>query len=121
MRRRGFLRLVLPPRTPADTDALALRLTELFGHDLADPPSIVGRQLRAMRRADPSARLRTLVGLPTLVVSSAHDPIAPPRAGHALAALIPGARYVEVPDASHGLPMTHADLINQLLYRHFTA
>lgn len=123
MRRRGFLGLVLPPHAlaAADVDAEAARIAELFGHDLADQPPIVTQQLRALRAADASARLAELAGIPTLVVSAAHDPIAPPRAGRALAAGIPGARYVEFDDASHGLPITHADRVNALLLEHIAA
>ena len=62
--------------------------------------------------------LSELEGLPTLVLTGAHDPIAPPSAGSALAAAIPGARYVEVADASHTLPITHEDLTNRLLREH---
>ena len=38
---------------------------------------------------------------PTLVVVGAHDWVCPPGAGRALAADIPGARLVELPDAGH--------------------
>jgi pimeloyl-ACP methyl ester carboxylesterase len=65
-------------------------------------------------------RLGELAGLPTLVVSAAYDPIAPPSAGRALRDGISGARYVEVSDSSHGLPITHADTVNQLLEEHFS-
>ena len=115
MRRRGFLRLVLPPGATADADELA----QLFGHDLADQPPVVPAQLRAMQATDVSERLGELAGLPALVVTAAHDPIAPPRAGQALRAGLTGARYVEVANASHGLPITHADLVNRLLREHF--
>jgi pimeloyl-ACP methyl ester carboxylesterase len=121
MRRRAFLRLVLPPGAEGDLDALVARLADLFGHDLADQPPIVGQQLRAMRRSDLSARLAELAGMPTLVVSAVPDPIAPPPVGQRLAAGIPGARYVEYPAASHGLPITHADAVNALLDGHFAA
>ncbi len=52
MRRRGFMRLVLPPGPIADFDILADRLALLFGHDLGDQPKIVSNQLRAMRATD---------------------------------------------------------------------
>ena len=120
MRRRGFLRLVLPPGAATEPET-ANRISELFGRDVADQPPIVGEQLRAMRVADPSSRLDELSGLPTLVVSATHDPIAPPAAGRALASGIPGARYVEVRGASHGLPITHADVVNRLLREHLSA
>jgi pimeloyl-ACP methyl ester carboxylesterase len=119
MRRRGFLGLVLPPGPAAP--GTAGRVAELFGRDLADQPRVVGEQLRAMRAADPSPRLGELAGLPALVVSAARDPIAPPAAGRRLASGLPGARYVEVPAASHGLPITHADLVNALLREHLSA
>jgi len=120
MRRRGFLGLVLPPgrRSAAELEALAVEIGELFGHDLAELPPVAAEQLRALRRYDASHRLAELAGLPTLVVAAAHDPIAPPRAGRALAAGIPGARYVEIADAAHGLPITHAEQVNALLADH---
>ena len=117
MRRKGFLRLVLPPGTTAD----AAELAELFGHDLADQPPVVDAQLRAMRAVDLSDRLHELANLPALIVTAAHDPIAPPSAGRALRDALPSARYIEVNDASHGLPITHATLVNGLLREHWAA
>ena len=118
MRRRAFLKLVMPPGAITDTDGMAEHLSQLFGHDIADQPPIASRQLAALRKTDLSPWLSELDGLPTLVVAGAHDPIAPPSAGSALAAAIAGARHVEVPDASHTLPITHADLTNRLLREH---
>lgn len=120
MRQRGFLRLVLPPALTPDA-ALVAHVSALFGHDLADQPPVAAEQLRALRGADLTARLPALAGLPTLVVTAVHDPIAPPSAGRALASALPGARYVEVPEASHGLPITHAALTNRLLVEHIEA
>ena len=77
------------------------------------------RQLRAMARYDASARLVELARIPTLVVSAAQDHIARPWTGRALAAAVPGARYVEVPDAGHAVPIHAADEINSLLEQHF--
>lgn len=120
MRRYGFLRLVLPPTLTPDA-ALVAHVSELFGHDLADQPPVAAAQLRALRATDLTARLPALAGLPTLVVTAVHDPIAPPSAGRALARVLPGARYVEVPDASHGLPISHAAQTNRLLIDHLDA
>ena len=69
MRRRAFMQLVMPDsylRTAAPT--LAADLAVLFGHDLADQPPIVMKQLRAASRYDASARLSALAHIPTLVV-----------------------------------------------------
>ena len=119
-RRHAFLRLVMPPRElgMADRDELAARLAPLFGHDLADQPPAALKQLRAIRGYDATPRLRDLAGLPALVVSAAHDRIAPPALGQALAAAVPGARYVEVPDAAHGVTIQRAGHINALLLDH---
>jgi len=120
-RRRAFLKLVLPPETlPAsDPDALAERLAPIFGHDLAEQPPVAMKQLAAMQRYDATARLGELSGLPTLVVSAFHDRIARPELGRALAAGVPGARYVELPNASHGVPIERPEQINNLLLEHF--
>lgn len=119
MRRRGFARLIYPPG--GDGGADFDRLAALFGHDLGDTPAVVGPQLAAMRGASALARLGELAEVPTLVANAAHDPIAPPRVGRPLADGIPGARYVEFPDASHGLPITHAAATNALLREHLEA
>lgn len=110
----------MPPSTLAeiDRDAVAESLIPIFGHDLADQPPIVMKQLAAMRVYDATPRLGELAGLPTLVVSAAYDPIAPPTAGRVLAAGIPQARYVEIADASHGVPIQQADRINTMLREH---
>jgi pimeloyl-ACP methyl ester carboxylesterase len=123
MRARAFLQLVLPPAAlaRADLGPLVRSLQPLFGHDLAHQPPVAMAQLRAMRACDLTARLRELAGIPTLVVSAAHDLIAPPALGRALAAGIPGARFVELPDAAHGATVTHADATTALLRAHLGA
>jgi pimeloyl-ACP methyl ester carboxylesterase len=119
-RRRAFIEIVMPPGAVSrdQADRLADELAPLFGHDLADQPPIAMQQLGALRKYDATARVPQLAGIPTLVVSATHDPIAPPRFGRALAAAIAGARFVEFPDASHGLPIQHAAAVNALLIEH---
>lgn len=121
-RRKAFLEIILPPEELAgtDTEALAARLAALFGHDLADQPPIVMQQLRALAAWDATPRLPELAGLPTFILSAAHDPISrPAEAGRILAAGIPGARHVELPHASHGAPIQCASEVNALLDEHF--
>jgi len=122
MRRRAFVELVMPPVYLAtlDRDALCTELGVLFGRDLSDSPPIIMRQLRAMGRFDASTQLASLEGLPTLVVSGAHDCIARPAYGRALAGAIPGAKYVEFPDAGHAVTIQRAGEINALLADHFS-
>jgi pimeloyl-ACP methyl ester carboxylesterase len=122
MRRRAFLEMVMPKAQLAsqDPDLLALALAQIFGHDLADQPPIAMKQLSAMSKFDATRELEWLEGIPTLVVSADEDPIAPPPLGRALAAGIPAAQYVEVPGASHGVTISHAELINDLLAQHLS-
>jgi pimeloyl-ACP methyl ester carboxylesterase len=120
MRRNAMLDMIMPEAflRGTDRDRLASDLQALFGRDLADQPPIIGRQLGAMSRHNVTARLHELSGLPTLVVSATHDPIAPPRLGRSIADRIAGARFVEFPHASHALPIQCADEINRLLLEH---
>jgi pimeloyl-ACP methyl ester carboxylesterase len=119
-RRRAFLRIVLPDRVleTADPDQLAAEYAELFGHDLAAHPLVEYLQLAALQRADTSSRLHG-IRVPTLVVAARHDRIAPPRLGRALCDAIPGARFIEVPDAGHGAPIQVAVELNARLREHF--
>ena len=104
-----------------DLDAVAARMADVFGHDLADTPPVVMNQVAAYRAHDPGGRLASLGAIPTLVASATHDPVAPPSMGRELAYAIPGARFVEIPDASHGVTATHPDEVNRLLREHFAA
>lgn len=123
MRRHGMLRMIMPDDylRQTDRDALAQELQQLFGRDLADQPPIVMTQLRAMSRYSAVARLPELSRIPTLVASAAHDPIAPPQLGRALAAAIDGARFIEFPHASHAVPIQCASEVNALLTDHLAA
>jgi pimeloyl-ACP methyl ester carboxylesterase len=121
-RRRAFLEIILPQSAlqGVDRDVLASELEPLFGHDLAEQPSIAMKQLAALRAYDATERLARIDGIPTLVLSATHDPIAPPVFGRALASAIRNAEYVEFPQASHGLPIHQAAETNALLKRHLT-
>jgi pimeloyl-ACP methyl ester carboxylesterase len=121
MRARAFLEIIMPPEYLAtqNRDALAERLQPIFGHPLADSPPIVMRQLKALKRFDVTARLPELAGIPTLVLGAAGDRIFPPKYVEQLAAAIPGARYVEVPGAAHGVTIQSAEVVNQELLQHF--
>jgi len=121
MRRRAFLDLVMPRSylRQSDPATLAERLRPLFGHDLADQPPIVMRQLRAMGGYDATSRLAELESTRTLVLSATHDRIAPPQFGRRLAAAIPGARFVEIAEAGHGVPIQRSMEVNALLAEHF--
>jgi pimeloyl-ACP methyl ester carboxylesterase len=123
MRQRAMQRMLFPDDwlLQVDRHALAERLNALFGRDLGASAPIVDEQLKVMGRCDVTPRLSALAGIPTLVVSGRHDPIAPPAFGRAIAAGIPQARYVEFEDASHALTIQSADRVNALLREHLDA
>lgn len=123
LRRRAFLQIVMSKNAfrSMESDAVAAQLEPIFGHDLADQPPVALKQLAALRAFDASGSLAQLAGIPTLVVSAEQDPVAPPAFGAKLAQGIPGAQYVEIPDASHGVTIQCAEIINGLLRRHIVA
>ena len=123
MRRNAFLELVMPPALLAASDRvqLAEKLRALFGRDLAEQPPIILKQLGAMAKYDASARLGQVAHIPTLVISAELDRIALPSFGRELAAAIPGARFVELAGAGHGVPIHAPDEVNALLADHFAA
>jgi 3-oxoadipate enol-lactonase len=60
------------------------------------------------------------IAAPTLVVSGADDPSAPPEHGELLASRIPGARHEIVQNARHLPSVERADEVNRLLVEHLT-
>jgi pimeloyl-ACP methyl ester carboxylesterase len=118
MRRRAFVELVLPPGLN-DREAWAARLAPIFGHDLADQPRVVMKQLAAMRAYDATPRLPALAGVPTLIVGARHDRIATRDIVQGLAGHLPHGHVVEFDEAAHGVTIQCAERVNQLLREHF--
>lgn len=58
------------------------------------------------------------VAIPTIVIAGACDGFTPPERSHAMAAAIPGAELVEIPNASHTAPIEHPELVG-FTVRHF--
>ncbi len=119
MRRRAFLEMVSTRAHLAavDTEAMAEELKVIFGRDLADQPSVVMRQVKALRKHDCSGRLGELKHIPTWVLSGAEDRMASAAGGRALAEAI-GGRYEVWSNAAHGLTVHQADRVNEGLLRH---
>lgn len=119
MRRHGFLGLLFPPNALelANSNEVAERLVDVFGHDLAIQPPMVRYQLKAMRACNLTNELKS-IRAKTLVVSGKHDVIAPTMLGSEIANRIPGAQYMEFANAAHGLPISNADDVNPLIERH---
>jgi len=60
------------------------------------------------------------VMVPTLVVAAGRDGFTPPERSRAIAAAVPHAELLEIPNASHTAPIEHPDLVN-LAVRDFLA
>ena len=71
-------------------------------------------QVAAAMRHDTRARLAT-IAVPTLIVTGDKDRLVPARHSRALAAAIRGAKLVEIPGGTHGLPLERADDVNRIL------
>jgi len=121
MRRNAFLHMLFPPDylEAADRDKLAVEVAEIIGRDLAYSPPVLIKQVQALSRHDVSGRLAQLAGIPTLVVSARHDPVALPKYGRQLAQLIPGATFEEMPSSSHGVIIQEASEVNRRLEKFF--
>ncbi len=120
-RRHAFMEVVLPAGDPGIRSAeVASRLSAILGHDIGDEPPITREQMKAMRHADVLPRLGEIRGIPTLVVSGDSDIIAPPELGKAIAAGIPGARYVGIEGAAHSFPVLEPERCAALLIEHIT-
>lgn len=123
MRRAAFVELVTSSagRRARAASTWAALLSETFGRDIADLPRAARLQLGAMRACDLRGELGRLAGIPTWVVSAAEDPIAPPVLGEELARALPGARFEVRADASHALPIEHAEWFSERLSAHFAS
>lgn len=121
MRSNAFLEIAMPSQYLAsqDREGLVKNLEPFFGHPLCETPAIVMRQLKALKQFDVTTRLSELGMVPTLVLSAAQDIIFPPSCGRSLQNGIPDARYIEIPDAAHGVTIQCAAKVNHLLHDHF--
>lgn len=61
------------------------------------------------------------IRVPCLILAFEHDIDSPPDHARRAAAQIPGARFAEIPDASHLAPFTHPDAVAAALLDYFAA
>lgn len=112
----------------ADLRALAEARVDVLLAQPADP-AIRAEVVETMAKIDPAAyrigaeavwladqRDRAVaIGVPTLVVCGAEDKVTPPALSRELAALIPGARYTEIPGAGHLSNLEQPDAFNRVV------
>ena len=98
----GMLPKLLAPHTLSGRAALTATIRGRLAR--TDPRAIAATLLGMKERADSTPTLAT-VTVPTLVVVGNDDQLTPPALARELAAGIPGARLVVVPDAGHLAPV----------------
>src|SRR5262245_13578299 len=104
-------RLLAPDRARRDPD-LVRRVRELMLR--ANPRGIAAAQRGMAARPDSRGLLATL-RLPTLVICGEHDVISTRDEMRALAAAVPGSRFVEVRDAGHLTPVEQPAAVSAAL------
>ncbi|MFI0215052.1 alpha/beta fold hydrolase [Streptomyces lydicus] len=95
----ALARLLHSPAHPLDERATRDRITAMADTGVRDGRS-QSRQIGA-RWHGPGIHE---IAVPTLVLHGADDPLVKPSAGRAVAARVPGARFVELPGVGHDLP-----------------
>jgi pimeloyl-ACP methyl ester carboxylesterase len=89
---------------PEWLDEEALRARAGAAYDRCFCPAGVGRQMRAVMHDGSRAGQLPLVDLPALVIHGSRDTLIDPSGGRRTAALIPGARYLEIDGMGHDYP-----------------
>jgi 3-oxoadipate enol-lactonase/4-carboxymuconolactone decarboxylase len=117
-RARAMAALLYTDGFVGEASTMRQRLDDIAARD--GERSALWRQLRAVMRHDARALLPRIQA-PTLVVQAARDKLIDPRRSALLAEKIPGARWVRLDRAGHGLLYERADVVNALLLEHFAA
>jgi pimeloyl-ACP methyl ester carboxylesterase len=96
-----------------------LRRPELIGPvrdgmERVSPRAVAGALRGLARRPDRTADLAAIT-VPTLVLVGAHDAITPPDESRKMAAALPNATLVVVPDAGHLAPLENAQAANEAI------
>jgi pimeloyl-ACP methyl ester carboxylesterase len=82
----------------------AIRARAAAAYDRCFYPAGIGRQMRAVAHDGSRDEELSKVDLPVLVLHGSRDTLIDPSGGRHTAAVIPGARYVEIPGMGHDYP-----------------
>lgn len=104
--------LCLSERFYENADGVAFLRSMILQAPNPQRPEGFARQLRASARHAADDRLQAL-SMPTHVIGAEHDILVPVWKARELAALVPGARYTEIPAAPHGLNLERAEEFNR--------
>jgi pimeloyl-ACP methyl ester carboxylesterase len=90
-----------PEFGPADERVRSLALA---AHDRGFSRAGVARQLHAITASGDRTRNLRTIAAPTVVIHGTRDPLIRPAGGRSVAAAIPGAHWVPVPEMGHDMP-----------------
>ena len=89
---------------PEWLDDNAIRDRAAAAYDRCFCPEGIGRQMRAVGHDGSRAEELARIDLPVLVIHGSRDTLIDPSGGRQTAAVIPGARYVEIEGMGHDYP-----------------
>jgi pimeloyl-ACP methyl ester carboxylesterase len=104
-------RLFAPRTFETNPDVVAV-VRRVVEH--TSPAAIAAAQLGMATRPDMTSFLPK-IKVPTLVVAGAADAISPPQEMRAIAAAIPNAQFIEIPDAGHMTTMENPEAVDAAL------
>lgn len=79
----------------------------------ASRPGVLAADLMACARYDGAADAAGRIGCPAVVIAGAKDRMTPAADGRALARMVPGARFLELPEAGHMLPQETPEAVTE--------
>lgn len=101
--------------------AVARHRQEVIAKLAANPrESIARRALRAVTERDDLASLLGQIRVPTVVIVGELDAATPPERAERLAAAIPGAQLVRIPEAGHHTPLERPGEVTEALRQHLS-
>ncbi len=122
MRRQAFIDMAFSRRWQGERslEELHTLLSPMFGRDLAEQPSILNKQVFAVRRHDLSNELQG-IATPTLILHGEEDVVLPVKEAHRLKEALPTASLHLFEGQGHGIMVERAEEFNRLLLEHFQA
>jgi pimeloyl-ACP methyl ester carboxylesterase len=113
----------LPNRDLQDDTVVSTWLSLLEGAPVWPNPGRLGQYEACLAWSNDLERTKAwpTIRVPCLVLAFEHDIDSPPARAREAAAVIPGARYAEIPDASHLGILTHVDAVAEALIEFFAS
>lgn len=114
----SMLERLLAPHTREHQPELVQELRQIMLHT---SPEGAAAALRGMAERRDATPLLPTIAVPTLVLGGEYDAISPPVEMQAMAEAIPGARWVQIPNAGHMAPCENPDAVNHALAEFLTS